>query len=769
MISPAIERLIRSKIGQFNMMIGQQQPAPGQAPGMNEGGMPSSGIPVTMGGGDNMHQNFKSGEYIFSVPAVIGLGVKSGATSPGDALAIGKHLLDKLQMELKKEVGNETPPKNADPSAVNDQPMIGKADGLADGGMFGGAVNWLDQHVVNPINNLAMRGAQAVGIPTSAPPPAPPMLGIQGVPTRDAADAGVGHNQSVYDVAKQTGYAEGGIVDWAGKNIVDPVKKFAQGLVPHPSVAPHPAPSPSQTGTGYLRNAGEAAQTHNQAVKEAAGYADGGWVNDVNIGKPAYPGAPVMDYTPSNASGIVGDMTPKQPVSPSWGGVNQQDVLASAPRGASGDWGSPAPSAPSAPQKGIDTSMAPGAAPAAASPSPSSPATPPVVDPHGFAQIGKQKVNYGDIGTGQDPLAGKTPVEHAKQFAPQYHGMADETPQKVDPTIWVGTGSTKTTMKESEAYAKGMMNPQQKADYEQRQMAEKELAAKSDLAKATMGIKQHDSETKRIAAEGKGSKTAHQQWQEDQASKKEQIANMGRVDIVNGLLTGKIAPSELSKRSAEYHQIMAEAMKRDPNYNPQMADTTYSLKKNATFRTREMTAEVIPEVLNNVVAAGKKVNYSDVQFAGKVEAWGKGQLNDPDFTNYMVQRNDAIMTIGSVMRGNGMTDKAQELEEQAFHPTLSPKALDAWLQGQMASLRPRLQQYENLNMKPRIIDPQTGKPTDQPVDPSMVVDPATGKVTAQREGRLPDNVNAPQGYTFDSQKGYWVNPKAPKGQQAWRP
>ena len=110
-----------------------------------------------------------------------------------------------------------------------------------------------------------------------------------------------------------------------------------------------------------------------------------------------------------------------------------------------------------------------------------------------------------------------------------------------------------------------------------------------------------------------------------------------------------------------------------------------------------------------------------------------------------------------------------ELEEQAFHPTLSPKALDAWLQGQMASLRPRLQQYENLNMKPRIIDPQTGKPTDQPVDPSMVVDPATGKVTAQREGRLPDNVNAPQGYTFDSQKGYWVNPKAPKGQQAWRP
>lgn len=30
-------------------------------------------------------------------------------------------------------------------------------------------------------------------------------------------------------------------------------------------------------------------------------------------------------------------------------------------------------------------------------------------------------------------------------------------------------------------------------------------------------------------------------------------------------------------------------------------------------------------------------------------------------------------------------------------------------------------------------------------------------------------VKAPDGYTYDSSKGYWINPNAPKGQQAWRP
>ena len=38
----------------------------------------------------------------------------------------------------------------------------------------------------------------------------------------------------------------------------------------------------------------------------------------------------------------------------------------------------------------------------------------------------------------------------------------------------------------------------------------------------------------------------------------------------------------------------------------------------------------------------------------------------------------------------------------------------------------------------------------------------------QKSMQQSQNVKAPKGYTYDAQKGYWFNPKAPKGMQAWR-
>jgi hypothetical protein len=103
------------------------------------------------------------------------------------------------------------------------------------------------------------------------------------------------------------------------------------------------------------------------------------------------------------------------------------------------------------------------------------------------------------------------------------------------------------------------------------------------------------------------------------------------------------------------------------------------------------------------------------------------------------------------MRGNGATDQAHQAEVEAMKPTLSPAALDAWMSGQMKSLVPRLQQYQNLGMKPAIIDPKTGKPTDQPVEQSMVVDPATGKVTVSRDDITVHSPQAsPAGITGES-------------------
>ena len=250
--------------------------------------------------------------------------------------------------------------------------------------------------------------------------------------------------------------------------------------------------------------------------------------------------------------------------------------------------------------------------------------------------------------------------------------------------------------------------------------------------------------------------TAHQQWTQDQVQKKSDLASKSTADLAAMLVSGDVAPSELSDRAGQRASAMIAAKKLDPNFSAQKADVNYGLKKNAAFRTKELTAEVLPEIMRNVVAAGKKVNFSGTRFTGNIEKWAKGQMNDPAFTEYMVQRNDAVMTIGSVMRGNGMTDMAHRVEDEAFHPTLDPKALDAWLDGQMKSLTPRLQQYQNLGMKPKIIDPKTGLPTDQPVEQGMVVDPATGRVIVSRED-IPSKLTG-QSLTGPIQPQMWKKP-----------
>jgi hypothetical protein len=119
MFNPAIEDLVRRKVAEYNMSIGHPV-TPGQ--GFAEGGSPQMGIsapagmipgPVTPGGGDNTKLPVQTGEYIIPVDAVMGIGLRNGAQSPGDALAIGKSMLDKEVSGLKKEMGNPNPPRNA--------------------------------------------------------------------------------------------------------------------------------------------------------------------------------------------------------------------------------------------------------------------------------------------------------------------------------------------------------------------------------------------------------------------------------------------------------------------------------------------------------------------------------------------------------------------------------------------------------------------------------------------------------------------------------
>ena len=164
----------------------------------------------------------------------------------------------------------------------------------------------------------------------------------------------------------------------------------------------------------------------------------------------------------------------------------------------------------------------------------------------------------------------------------------------------------------------------------------------------------------------------------------------------NGAVTrGLINPDRINSRTAH---IFAKAAISNPDLNMVNAAGVAALMKNPTFQNKVIVADTIPAIVENVKQAGQKVDFSDINYIGKLQAWEKRQLNDPDFINYIGQRNDAVQSIASVMRGIGMSDKAVELELAAAPLTMSPKAFDAWAEGQLTSLKPRLEKYQGVTL-----------------------------------------------------------------------
>lgn len=178
--------------------------------------------------------------------------------------------------------------------------------------------------------------------------------------------------------------------------------------------------------------------------------------------------------------------------------------------------------------------------------------------------------------------------------------------------------------------------------------------------------------------------------------------------ISKAVAEGRLDPSKLNSRTTA---IFGKLALSNPtlNFNRMIADA--ALQKNPTFQQRAMTMESLPEVMTSMVNLGRKVGFDDVKSVGKIQSWMKGELNDPDMQEYMTVRNDALMTIANVMRGVGMSDQAHRAEIEVASPTMSPKALDAWMSGQMASLQPRLSRVHrvtNLGDHSDVKPPQPG-------------------------------------------------------------
>jgi hypothetical protein len=177
---------------------------------------------------------------------------------------------------------------------------------------------------------------------------------------------------------------------------------------------------------------------------------------------------------------------------------------------------------------------------------------------------------------------------------------------------------------------------------------------------------------------------------------------------INGAVTtGKLSPDRVNGRNAK---ILANAYISNPNINMNQLAGAAALNRNAPFMAKQYAIEMLPKMLANVSEAGKKLNFSDNKYFGELQAWYKGASNDPDFRIYMAQRMDTLLTLTGAMRAVGMSDLAQKAEDEAAPKMMSPRAFDAYIQGQYKALEPRLDLSRKFTGSKPPAEAETNKP-----------------------------------------------------------
>jgi hypothetical protein len=174
---------------------------------------------------------------------------------------------------------------------------------------------------------------------------------------------------------------------------------------------------------------------------------------------------------------------------------------------------------------------------------------------------------------------------------------------------------------------------------------------------------------------------------------------------------GRIDPTRLNSRNAK---IQADILLHNPGANFVNSHAIAAMTANPAFQSKALIAGALPEVLQNVRDAGKKLDFSKVSYIGKLQAFEKKTLNDPDFVEYMNQRADAMQTVSNVMRATGATDQSIKMEAEAAPITMSPEAFDGWYAGQMKTLAPRISRMTPLTIQSSRATPTAPAPYTDP-------------------------------------------------------
>ena len=414
------------------------------------------------------------------------------------------------------------------------------------------------------------------------------------------------------------GFQEGGMlagpIDWAKRNIVQPVQNFVSNLAPSTPAPVNPTPPPQNIGTGYVQQSGvQPIQRYNQnygaALREASeGYAEGGGVDD--------PLKKLPTQWPVTAAGVA----------PMAANITTPPVKVAQ---------TPVPQvAPPPPVTATDTAVkAATAAKRGATSTGTDPLTNVSPDGSGFAQVGQKKIGINDIGVqGKDPLTAGTGTINElseEQFKrsglaadPNFgktgfeYNTATKTWEKPDPEIMVGNPQgIMSTMKESEAFNKGLMSPYQRESYLNRQIFEKQAALTAQSTGAEIAEKQATAHLKEAQGEylkGGGSITntpltdeqgrpiyrnkggkefvhdddgnliPHTGKSLNTAATK--LAEVGQdADKLGKMLaSGEMAPAQVKNAFgiAVSNKAVLAAKEQNPDYNAETADANYSWYKN---------------------------------------------------------------------------------------------------------------------------------------------------------------------------------------------
>lgn len=675
---------IKQQIDTFNRKLMTPNPALGYV----EGGMkkPAGLIPgpVNMATGDDTMTPTKMGEYIIPVEAVLAIGkglAPNSQLSPEDALALGKQHLDQTVTGLKQSMGNNAPVRNAGPAGI---PQTGFVEGGGVGADYPVAGADFPKAGIDPATgkpwpvagaDFPKAGLQPRPTPQPQPQPQPkPGYAEGGMKTgEEAANAApTWQDPATIPVPDVTSPAAAAQSVAAPAGIPDPAAvQPAADVAPVPAGLPQTASNPNavllkvgagETGTGYEpavtvtngnvdklaglnQSRGVVADSPNNlpdlanSVKDLKATSSG---TDIVNGRVGLNQSPILEMRGTLDPTAAGKISDRVDWSPGSQNVKDAEVNAQYKEEVA---------------KAVKVNLASGLAP-----------SPEQIKTLGMAPADVANllaVNNPDgrfdkaIAAGLETAKNvnaaalqQSEIERNKSFA----GWRNKEVQTMDE-------GTKLIPNVTTADGKPVFSNQHSQVFTMDDKGAPVIYTGKTVPKPGLNVNMNA------------------------LNSEEQVA------INTAVAEKRLDPYKVNSRN---QKTLAGIELAHPGTDLNRISGDLGVARNKDVVMRAGIAEMIPGLLQNVATAGKALNYSDAQFVGVADQWLKGQSNDPKLAEYMSARNDLLLTLGQVMRGNAMTDMAQKLEEQAARPTMSPTAIDGWLKGQMSSVDPRLKMYRAL-------------------------------------------------------------------------